>query len=283
VALFGHPLEHSRSQELFGALPRAGGPDVRYEPVEVPPGQLEEVLRRLRRGEWQGANVTIPHKQAVLAGVDRLDGSAERAGAANVLHWDASGALVAANTDGVGFLRGLEALPGWRDRTTTWQDCRVLVLGGGGAARGVCAALCEAGARVILVTRAPEARASWRPALADAVIGWEDAGALREATDEASLVVQATPVGMSPHDEGCPDVPFDRLGAGHVAVDLIYNPWRTRFLQRAAQAGARTLNGWPMLVRQAAAALELWAGPGLAERVAAAGAEIERRDPAGLR
>jgi shikimate dehydrogenase len=279
VALLGHPIGHSRSKELFDALAGAGGPEVRYEPVDVPPERLEEVLADLRRGRWHGANVTIPHKTAVVSLADGLDASAAAAGAANVLQREAAGALVAVNTDGIGFLRGLERLPAWADRTVAWTGRRVVVLGGGGAARGVCAALREAGAAVTLVTRAPAERSSWRPGLAGEVLGWDDAPGLAQAIEASSLIVQATPLGMSPHEEGCAEIPFERLGAGHTVVDLVYNPWRTRFLERAAAAGARTLNGWPMLVRQAAAALDLWAGAGAGDKLVAVAQRVEQRDP----
>lgn len=301
IALFGHPLGHSRSAELFGALARAGGPSVVYEPVSVREGQLEEALEQLRAGRWLGANVTIPHKRSVVAGVDRLEPAAQRAGAVNVLYREADGALVGANTDGIGFLAGLGELD-LRERgegngsgalsgaplddaprrfdAATLAGRRVVVLGAGGAARGVCAALRQIGARIALVTRDPGDRAAeWVPELADEALAWDDAGGLSAALSRSALVVQATPVGMAPDDGAAPEIPYGALGPDHVAVDLIYNPWRTRFLERAAATGARTLNGWPMLVQQAAAAAEIWLGEEAGRRLAEAAHRVESRDP----
>lgn len=281
IALFGHPLGHSRSRELFDALAEAGGPRVEYEPVPVPPEALAAAVERLRGGAWDGANVTIPHKIAVTELVDRLDPEAERAGAANVLYSDPSGALAGANTDGVGFVGGLVEVGPRAFDSASLAGRWALVLGGGGAARGVCDALRGIGARMALVTRDPALRRGWQPGLVDELVPWSDRPRLREAVRRSWLVVQATPVGSAPDEHDCPDVPYDALGPDHVVVDLVYNPWRTRFLEKAGERGCRTLNGWPMLVRQAAAALDLWIAPGSGERLIEAAARLESRSPAG--
>ena len=132
-----------------------------------------------------------------------------------------------------------------------------------------------------LVTRDPDRRRGWQPGLVDELIPWSDRARLRKVVRGAWLVVQATPVGTAPAEGECPDLPYEALGPDHVAVDLIYNPWRTRFLERSAASGARTLNGWPMLVRQAAAALDLWIGPGSGQRLVAAAGRLETRSPTG--
>jgi shikimate dehydrogenase len=279
IALFGHPLGHSRSRELFAALTDAGGPRIDYEPVSVPPEQLAQAVDRLRQGTWHGANVTIPHKQAVTGLVDRLQPEAARAGAANVLYRDASGGLVGANTDGPGFVAGLVEVGPRAFDAAALAGRWATLLGGGGAARGVCAALREIGARIVLVTRDPGRRRPWQPDLVDELVAWDDRPRLSESLRRSWLIVQATPVGMAPAAETCPDLPYDLVGPDHVAVDLIYNPWRTRFLERAAEAGARTLNGWPMLVRQAAAALDLWLGSGVGDTLLAAARRVETRSP----
>lgn len=267
IALFGHPVGHSRSREIFEGVEDAGGPPVSYEPVDVAPERLEETITLLRHGHWDGANVTIPHKTAVTVLVDLLDVSADRARAANVLYRGDNGTLMAANTDGEGFIRSLASFRDPRLEPADLVDQPVLVLGAGGAARGVCVSLRDAGARCVLVSRQPDRRLSWCPGLARDVLAWDDRERLARATAEARLIVQATPLGMSPDESSCPDLPFEKLGPGQFVVDLVYRPERTLFLERAARTGAAVLNGWPMLVHQAAAALELWAGPGTGSAV----------------
>ena len=155
IALFGHPVGHSRSKDLFDALAAAGGPRVEYEPVDVPPERFGEALARLRDGEWDGANVTVPHKRAAAAAADLLEPFAARCGAVNVLARRGGGALVGANTDGLGFLDALSLfdVPATRElaggAATAGRDAasraaaggaagkRALVLGAGGAAVAV--------------------------------------------------------------------------------------------------------------------------------------------------
>ncbi|RMG49276.1 MAG: shikimate dehydrogenase [Acidobacteria bacterium] len=273
IALFGHPVGHSRSAELFGALAAAGGPPVDYRPVDVPPGGLQEAFERLRAGEWDGANVTIPHKVEACRLADELDAAARAAGAANVLVRRA-GRIAAANTDGAGFLDALRLFP----ELGSLRGLSVLILGAGGAARGVAAALTAEGAEVTVVSRDPAKRAAWAGHLARRVVGWDDPE-LASVTSSARLVVQATPLGMAPYESALPPLPLEAVGPGHRAVDLVYEPWETPFLAAVRDRGAAAINGWPMLVHQAARAALLWGGPAAAGRLLAAARELEARDP----
>jgi shikimate dehydrogenase len=279
IALFGHPVGHSRSADLFGALGARGGTPVHYEALDVPPDALAPALARLRAGAWAGANVTIPHKLAAAAAADRLDELAHRAGAVNVLVRKGS-TLIGANTDGPGFLDALDELVRSEPAGARLApgDAAVL-LGAGGAARGVAAALAARGLEVSVVSRAPRRNApGWR-GLCDRLIGWSDPDLVHRAR-AARLLVQATPIGTAPRSDEAPPLAGEAFRPGQLVVDLIYNPWETLFLRRARARGALALNGWPMLVHQAARALELWAGGGR-EDVLAAAAALERRDPLG--
>ncbi len=269
LALFGHPVGHSRSAEIFAAHAARGGPSVRYQVVDVPPGELPAALARLERGEWQGANVTVPHKIAAAEACAGLEGDAARAGAVNVLVVEERG-LLGANSDGQGFLDGLAANGCAADSA--------LLLGAGGAARGVAAALVREGAGISVVTRTPETLPKVFRVMGAEALAWEER-VLRDALAAHPLVIQCTPLGTAPAAEGCVPLPFDALGPGHLAVDLVYNPWETTFLGRARAAGARGLNGWPMLVHQAARALERWAGADAARGLPDSAREIESRDP----
>ena len=279
IALFGHPVGHSRSKDLFDALAAAGGPRVEYRAVDVPPERFGEALARLRDGEWDGANVTVPHKRAAAAAADLLEPFAARCGAVNVLARRGGGALVGANTDGLGFLDALSLLDAPAPRALAGGAAahRALVLGAGGAAAAVVAALVETGHAVALATRDPE-RARRDVPLAAEALAWDDPR-LPAVAGAAGLVVQATPLGTAPRVDEAP--PFDPawFAPGARAVDLIYNPWETRWLRLARARGVAALNGWPMLVRQAARSLAFWGLGEAAEALVEASTTLEPRDP----
>ena len=270
VVLLGHPVGHSRSAEIFGTLAGVGGPRVDYRVLDVLPHQLPAVLQRLRDGEWDAANVTVPHKLDAAAAMDELDPWAQAAGAVNVIRRRGC-RLLGANTDGLGFLAGLGEL-GVGLATAT-------VLGAGGAARGVSAALVSTGVDVTIISRDPIRLSRGERLPASRVLSWGDPG-LEQAIGGGDLLVQATPRGMEPRDHNKPPVPTRCFHEGQRVVDLIYAPWETRLLRQARRRGALGLNGWPMLVGQAAAAAELWFGPGAGALLTSAATLIEVRDPA---
>lgn len=278
LALLGHPVAHSRSAQLFAAQAANGGVPVHYELIDTPPSALPATLDRLRAGEWHGVNVTVPHKAAVAATCDRLDAVARASGAVNVVRREADGSLSGFNTDGAGFLAALERhLPG--TFRALQPRASVLVLGDGGAARGVCAALMPLHVQITLLSRHPARTATqFVPAFASLCREYSDAQIEAEVA-RSVLIVQATSLGMPPHQDEAAPIPWQAVGPDQSVVDLIYNPWTTPFLRQAQARGALTLNGWPMLVHQAALALEIWAGPGSGSRLIAAAELVEPRRP----
>jgi len=217
--------------------------------------------------------VTIPYKEDVAALVDEVDEVAARAGSINAIVRRGR-RLIGTNTDGPGFVRAAQAhLPG-----IDLSGMPVVILGAGGAARGVSAALKALGARVTMITRSPRRRGELLGSLADALVAWSDPR-LITIVRRAALVIQATPLGMSPHTAGLPPLPLQALRPGQLVIDLIYTPWQTRFLESARQRGAMGLNGWPMLVHQAAVAVDFWIESGAGARLQAAAQGIEARDP----
>ena len=277
IALFGHPVGHSRSRELFEAVGRAGGPEIVYEPVDVRPGDLATAFARLAAGEWDGANVTVPHKRDAFRLCSRLAPAAEAAGAVNVLARDAGGVITGHNTDGAGFLDAVDEVLAAAGRSLPGHAA---LLGCGGAAAGVAAALAGRGITLMAVSRTPARVPAPMATLAVRLLAWDDPG-LARAVRACGLVVQATPLGtaragMAPEDVPLPD---EALGSDQLVVDLVYNPWCTPFLARARRLGARGLNGWPMLVHQAARALDLWQGQGSGRWVHEAARRGEARDP----
>lgn len=268
VGLLGWPVAHSKSPLIHNAAFAALGLDWLYVPLPAPPARLAEAVRGLAALGFAGANVTIPHKEAILPLLDRLDPEAELSGAVNTIVVEGSG-LVGYATDGAGFVESLREATG-RDPA----GMTVLLLGAGGAARGVAAGLARAGAarllianrtvpRALALARGLAARLGPASAAAPRVEGLAlEPAALAPHLPAVDLVIQATAVGMAggPDPAGAPPLDLARLRAGVVVADLVYAPAVSPFLAAAAAAGHETLGGLGMLLHQGALAFERWTG-----------------------
>lgn len=265
--LLAHPAGHSLSPAMQGAAFRARGIDADYRAVDVPPERLGAAALALREEAYLGANVSVPHKEAVLELVDEVTPEARQVGAVNTIVREGR-RLIGTNTDGAGFMRALaelglgpQAPAGAEGAGLRGAVC--LVLGAGGAARAVVGSLAGAGAEVHVVNRDPE-RAS---RLVDELGGGAraHAGAGSAPLREAQLLVNATSVGMEggPDPHGLPLIaPRDLRALPQRArvVDLVYRPARTPLLRAAEELGLAVQNGLPMLVWQGALSFEAWTG-----------------------
>lgn len=267
IVLLGDPVEHSFSPLIHNTGFRAQCLDYVYLACRVPKEALPRALMGLRALGLAGANVTIPHKEAVHTLLDWCTPRAAAIGAVNtiVCQSDAQGAtvLMGDNTDVEGFLEPLRPLA---DRLT---GSGMVVLGAGGAARAVVYALLTAfqPARLTIVARSRTRAEALAADFADydtrqalGLASWEDAA---PAIRRAQLVVNATPVGMYPHVEASPWPYADDFFPGQIVYDLVYNPVQTRLLREAAARGATPINGLTMLIGQAAAAYQQWTGHAL--------------------
>jgi len=231
---------------MHNAAFRALGLDAVYLAFDVMPAALPAALAGARALGIRQLAISLPHKEAALDLVDRVDPVARRIGAINTATRREDGGLDGANTDWLGAVRALE-------RDTDLKGTRAVVLGAGGAARAVVFGLVERGARVAVLNRTPE-RAR---ALADA-LGAEEAGALAELPRRAhDVLVNCTSVGLG---EDVSPVPAEALRPDSLVMDTVYAPERTRLLRDAEARGARPLPGKWMLVHQAAEQLRLWSG-----------------------
>ena len=250
AGVLGWPVAHSRSPRLHGFWLERHGIDGAYLPLPVRPDRFAGAVRALADLGFRGANVTIPHKEAAFAVCDRVDRSAHRAGAVNTLVFREDGRVEGSNTDGFGFLENLRAaLPGWSAASGP-----AVLLGAGGSARAIAAALLDAGCpRLTLVNRTP-ARAE---ALARA-LGGPIAVADRPPLAEAALLVNTTSLGM----QGQPplDLDLSPLPPGAVVADIVYVPLETPLLARARARGLAAVGGLGMLLHQARPGFEAWFG-----------------------
>jgi len=251
ACLIGWPAAHSRSPLIHHHWLRTLGIEGGYVIEAVPPDDLRDFVLRLSLRGFVGANVTLPHKENVLA-LSTPDERARAIGAANTL-WFADGELRSTNTDVEGFLNNLDAsAPGW-DRAD-----EALVLGAGGAAHAVVFGLIERGIkRVHLVNRT----LSRTQALAEkygAAVQAVEWSRVAELLPRAALLVNTTSLGM--HGQSALDVDVGRLPRNAVVADLVYVPLETELLKAAKARGLRTADGLGMLLHQAVRGFELWFG-----------------------
>lgn len=263
VGLIGWPVSHSISPRMHNAAFAATGLDWRYVPFPVSPypeARIGEAVRGLRGLGLRGANVTVPHKQAVISWLNRLSPAAQAIGAVNTIRVEDDDTLYGDNTDARGFVADLS------DHGVDPTGVHALVLGAGGSARAVAFGLAEAGAASVTVLNRTLSRAE---GIAQAMsrrfptCRWE-AGpwpqGLSVAAPKVDLVVNCTSLGMEPDSNAtpwCDEVP---LVSRQIVYDLVYNPERTKLIEHAVASGARAISGKGMLVWQGAMAFELWTG-----------------------
>lgn len=258
VGLIGDPVSHSRSPGIQNAAFAALGLPAHYELWATSAAELPARVASLRAEGTLGANVTLPHKIAVLELLDRLDPAAAVIGAANTIIREADGTLTGANTDAPACLATLREDAGYEPAGGS-----ALILGASGAARAAAVSLVGAGiARLVVVNRTPEKA---EQLLADVLAAADSDPFLLAATPddpdlpallaESSLIINATSLGW--HGDETP-LADDLIPADALVFDMVYR--QTRLLREAAARGARTLDGSHMLVRQAALAFERWTG-----------------------
>lgn len=249
AGVFGWPAGHSRSPQLHNHWLERHGIDGAYVPLPVPPEHFCAAVRGVMAAGFVGANVTIPHKEAAFALCDERDASALRAGAVNTLVFS-DGRILGSNTDGFGFLESLRAAaPAWRP-----ENGPAVLLGAGGAARAIVAALLDAGVpEVVVVNRTPERAEE----LARAIGGNIRAAAVPPLAT-AALLVNTTSLGMA----GQPPLEIDLspLPAHAVVADAVYVPLETPLLRAARARGLAAMPGLGMLLHQARPGFSLWFG-----------------------
>lgn len=260
LGIIGHPVAHSASPAMHNAAFAAQGMHAMYGAFDVPPSQLEKAIAGIRTLGLLGVNVTIPHKEAVMAYLDDVAPTARQVGAVNTII-NRGGRLIGYNTDGWGFLLSLE------ERGIRLAGRSAVVLGAGGAARAVALHLGMAGVARLTIINRSRSRAEFlaadlararTPVRAD--VAEPGSGEALAALAEAGLVVNCTPLGMDPDRESTPLEDVSILPGGCVVYDTIYRPLETRLLREARRRGLMTINGLAMLVHQGACAWEYWFG-----------------------
>jgi len=260
LGIFGWPVAHSKSPQMHESAARALGIELRYERFEVTPDDLAEAVRRQHEAGIDGYNLTLPHKEAIMELLDEVVPAARAIGAVNTVA-RVDGRYVGHNTDAPGLVRSLQ------EAGVQVDGARVVVLGGGGAARAAVVGLSDAGAEEIAVLcRRPEQSEALTSSLAPHVECSLDAALLSEASwyfETATLVVQATSATLESNPgavEFAASLPIDALPADAAVVDMVYKPLKTTVLARAEEYGLSVVDGLGMLLHQGAIAFEMWTG-----------------------
>ena len=239
--LLGYPLVHSFSQNYFNQKFESENIDAEYINFEIPDvGMLMEVVAE--NENLNGLNVTIPYKEQVIPFLDEIDPAASEVGAVNVIKFIRGKdglRLKGYNSDIIGFTDSIKSLLKPHHQSA-------LVLGTGGAAKAVSYSLRKLGLEVQLVSRRKSAN----------TLVYEEL--TKNDLKTHKVIVNTTPLGMSPNVDTCPDIPYRYLTSQHLCYDLIYNPDETLFLKNSRLAGAQVKNGLEMLLLQAFASYSIW-------------------------
>ena len=240
--LIGYPLGHSFSENFFNQKFDAEGIDARYCNFEIP--SIDKITQVIKENpNLNGLNVTIPYKELVIPFLNEIDSNAANIGAVNVIKFikgkNGEIKLKGYNSDIIGFCDSIMPLI---------KPCHThaLILGTGGAAKAVVCGLKSMGIETLYVSRTKTEQSITYDELTSEII------------DKYKVIINATPLGMYPHIDSCPDIPYELLTNSHLCYDLLYNPDITLFMKKAKASGATVKNGLEMLLLQAFAACEIW-------------------------
>jgi shikimate dehydrogenase len=260
LGLIGYPVSHSLSPDLHTAALNACGLDGDYLLFPISPDNkqgLKELLDRVRAGELHGLNVTIPHKQNVIEYLDELTPAANVIGAVNTIYFRGD-KLVGDNTDAAGFLADLRKFV--NTETSKHVNKEVLVLGAGGSARAITYALLTDGWNVTIAARRIEQAQGLASSFPKHQLRITDMENLQSQVSTLLLLVNTTPLGMTPNIDQSPLPENLSLPSNAFVYDLVYNPRETKLVRDARAQGLKAATGLGMLIEQAALSFEIWTG-----------------------
>lgn len=246
-AVIGNPIAHSLSPFMHETWLREQHIDASYIPIQVEEGKLEEAVNALKLLGCSGWNVTVPYKEAIIPFLDEIEHSATGIGAVNTVVKTEDGRFVGYNTDGLGFIQSLGPIS---------QEDRILVLGAGGAARGIVHAFKQLGFSNIAISNRTYANAE--KLVEDIQLGQAITLQAAEVNlKQFDIIIQTTPQGMKNNAATLP-IPINNIKEHAIVADIVYNPLVTPFLEEAKKYNVRTINGLGMLVHQGAIAFSYW-------------------------
>lgn len=253
-AVIGFPVDHSQSPLIHRLFAEQTAQNISYSRLAAKPAGFKTAARRFADEGGKGLNVTVPHKEAAFELADEIGPEAERAGAVNTLSFTDDGRIRGDNTDGIGFRRDIE-----RNHGISLCEKRLLVLGAGGAARGVLAALLDVPLGELVLANRTAQRAKDLLATLDTPANFSECTLPKLSNHEPfDVVVNATSLGLHATDR---PFPTSCLSSDTFAYDFVYSPEQTAFTRWATKHGAaKAVQGWGMLIEQAAESFTIWRG-----------------------
>ncbi|MGV3224007.1 shikimate dehydrogenase [Staphylococcus hyicus] len=246
-AVIGHPIQHSLSPLMHHANFKALSFDAEYETIDIPEAHFHHIKDIIRSRQLDGFNVTIPHKERIIPYLDTLSDEAKEMGAVNTVVVK-DGKWMGYNTDGIGFVKGLESYYG------TLQNAKILILGAGGASKGIAYQLKQKTKHPIYVANRTMSRFnSW-----SFEINAVHLDEVELISPQFDIIINTTPLGMGQSKESI--LTFNRLKNETLVADIIYTPLMTPFLANARQNGYDIYNGLDMFVYQGAESFNIWTG-----------------------
>ncbi len=249
--VFGHPVGHTLSPMLQSIIAEKSGDDIAYLAFDASPDEFSTKFEAAKHIA-SGFNITVPHKLSVMEYLDVVSPAAKCIGAVNTIV-KKDDLWYGYNTDDIGFLKSLEM------NKTDINEKNILMLGAGGAARGVAYALATNGAKKITITARTQEKADLIGKMIEANSNTEYSGVFVQ-NSKYDIIINTTPLGMHPLENENPFDRFDIVTENTVCYDLIYSPWETLFLKEAKKRGAKTINGFEMLCYQGIYAFEHFSG-----------------------
>ncbi len=259
LGIFGHPIGHTLSPAMHNAAIEALGLDMVYIPFSVRPPRLKDAVEAIRGLDILGINITIPHKEVVIDLLDKLSEEARAIGAVNTII-NSNGMLIGLNTDGQGYLRSLKGDAGFNPKG---RD--IVLVGAGGAARGILTALAGEGPASIIIANRTTSKAEslvdeFKVKFPDIDLRAcaLDTSELKGPLKTAALLINTTSLGME--GKGRLELPLEEMPGGAVVSDIVYKPLKTDFLKSAQDLGLVVHDGLGMLVQQGAISFKIWTG-----------------------
>lgn len=250
-AVIGYPISHSLSPEIHNSFLELTNKNVAYIPLNIKPEELSQAIPMLK-SNFKGFNITIPHKEKIISFLDELDDKAKIYGAVNTVKVE-DGKLIGFNTDGHGFLRGLEI------EGIQLEGKDVLLIGAGGAAKVIAYEIITQGGNLTIANRNIDRAKELKNDLLCKYQDKVNISSIDDIKGNYHIIINSTPVGMYPNENKSP-IDLKLLRGTEVVYDIIYNPYHTKLLQDAKSLGCKVLNGFSMLFHQALKAQEIWTG-----------------------
>ncbi|MDH5632489.1 MAG: shikimate dehydrogenase [Gammaproteobacteria bacterium] len=251
-AVMGHPVSHSRSPFIHGQFAAQTGQDIDYTAIDVEPGSFVDAVKQFQAQGGKGLNVTVPYKQEAWQLVDTRSHRAELAGAVNTIRMNDDGSLYGDNTDGIGLLRDLTL-----NLDMTLHQKRILVLGAGGAVRGVLVPLLEQGPKQLTIANRTVEKAVELAKVFGSIAPVEPAGFEQLAGQSFDIIINGTAASLGGELPPVPDSAYENC---ELVYDMMYAREPTPFMAHASKHGVGAVDGLGMLVEQAAESFYVWRG-----------------------